>query len=114
MALRRKERLADAIKAEVSRIILFEMTDPRVGFVTVTAVELSGDLKQAKVKVSVMGDEREQAVTLSVIRHARGYIQKQLGEKLVTRSVPIISFEADDSVKRSVHLSKTIRDALEG
>jgi len=111
MTLRKKERLADAIKSEVSRIILFEMTDPRVGFMTVTGVELSGDLKSAKVKVSVMGEERQRAVTMNVLRHARGYVQKQLGEKIDTKFVPKISFEEDDSIKRSVHLSKTLREA---
>jgi ribosome-binding factor A len=113
MALRKKERLADAIRAEVSRVILFEMTDPRLGFITVTGVDITGDLKTATVKISILGDEKARAITMSVIRHARGYIQKQIGERIVTRFVPIISFAEDDSVRKSIRLSKALRDAME-
>jgi len=112
MTLRKKERLADLVKAEVSRTILFEMKDPRIGFVTVTGVDLSGDLRAAKVKISIMGDEKTQAVTMSVIRRARGFIQRQLNEKILTKFVPAISFEVDDSVKKSIRLSKTLRDVV--
>jgi ribosome-binding factor A len=113
MTLRKKERLADAIKAEVSRIILFELTDPRIGFVTVTGVEMAADLHSAKVKISVMGDEKVRAVTMSVITHARGHIQKELGDRIRTRFVPEIRFEEDDSVRKSVELLKTLRRVAE-
>lgn len=113
MATRRKDRLADQIRDEVSRILLYEMNDPRMGFVTVIGVDLAGDLKTATIKVSVMGDERDQAVTMKVIQHARGYVQRELGARIRTRFLPVISFEADDSVKRSVRLSKTLRSVLE-
>jgi len=109
MTLRKKERLADAIQSEVSRIILFELTDPRIGFVTVTGVELSADLHSAKVKVSIMGDERARAVSMNVIRHARGYIQKQMGDRVTTKFMPIIKFEEDDSVRKSVALLRTLK-----
>jgi ribosome-binding factor A len=113
MALRKKERLAEAIQAEVSRIILFELTDPRIGFVTVTGVDLSGDLHSAVVKISVLGDERAQAVTMNVIRHARGRVQKLLCERIATKFVPAVSFEADDSIKKSIRLSKALKGIAE-
>jgi ribosome-binding factor A len=113
MSLRKKERLADAIKAEVSRIILFDMTDPRLGFITVTGVELSSDLRTATVKLSVMGDEKVQTVTINAIQHARGYIQKQLMGKILTRWIPDIRFELDESVKRSVRISQALRKLSE-
>ncbi len=113
MALRKKERLADAVKAEVSRIILFELTDPRIGFVTITGVDLSGDLRQAVVKLSVLGDERARAVTMSVIQHARGHIQKLLCDRISTKFVPSVTFQEDDSVKKSIRLSKTFKDIAE-
>ena len=72
MAGRRKERLADEMKNEVSRILLFDMSDPRIGFMTVTGVELSGDMRSAAVKVSVMGDDKTQAITMNVIKGAAG------------------------------------------
>lgn len=110
MALRRRERLADLIRSEVSRIILFEMKDPRMGFVTVTGVDVSSDMHIAKVRISVLGDEKVQAVTMHVIQSARGHIQKELGGKVRARSIPAITFELDESVKKSVHLLKTLRD----
>jgi len=113
MATRRKDRLADQIRDEVSRILLFEMNDPRMGFVTVTGVDLTGDLKLAKIKISVMGDEKDQTVTMNVIKHARGYVQKELGLRVRSKFLPTISFELDDSVKRSIQLSKTLRDVME-
>jgi ribosome-binding factor A len=113
MASRRKERLADQVRDIVSTILLFELQDPRMGFVTVTGVDLSGDLRQATVKVSVLGDQKEQVVTMNVIRHARGYVQKLLAEKLNARFVPAVSFELDDSIKRSIGLSKTLRESQE-
>ena len=113
MASRRKERLADQVRDIVSTILLFELKDPRVGFVTVTGVDLSGDLRRVTVKVSVLGDQKEQVVTMNVIRHARGYVQKLLGEKLNVRFVPAVSFELDDSIKKSINLSKTLRESQE-
>lgn len=109
MASRRKERLADQIRDEVSRILLYEMSDPRTGFMTVTSVELSKDLRRAVIGVSVLGDDKTQAVTLNVIKHARGFIQRELTQRLNTRHVPTISFEVDDTVKRSVRLSEKLR-----
>lgn len=112
MALRRKERLAEQIQSEVSKILLYDMNDPRMGFVTVTGVEMASNLRFAKVKVSVLGDEKVQTVTMNVIKRARGFIQKELGDRIVTRYLPKISFELDDSVKRSTRLSKTLREVL--
>jgi ribosome-binding factor A len=113
MAGRRKERLADEVRAEVSRILLYNMSDPRIGFVTVTGVELSSDMRSAAVKISVMGDEKTQAITMNVIKGAAGFIQKELGRRINTRYVPQVRFELDDSVKRSVRLSKTLREVSE-
>jgi len=110
MALSKRARLAEAVLSEVSRIILFELADPRVGFVTVTGVDLSGDLRSATVKISIMGDERARAVSMNVINNARGHIQKLLCEKVDTRFVPAVRFEEDDSIRKSINLSKKLRD----
>ena len=112
MASRRKERLADQVRDEVSRILLYEMSDPRTGFMTVTRVDLSNDLRRAVVGVSVLGDGKTQAITLNVIKHARGFIQRELTQRLNTRFVPTISFEVDDTVKRSVRFSEKLRDIM--
>jgi len=109
----RKNRLEDRIKRIVSEILLAEMRDPRMGFTTITGAELSKDNMRVKIKVSVLGDEKDQAVTLNVLEHARGYVQKLLGERLSIRFLPAVSFELDDSIKRSIALSKAIRDSGE-
>jgi len=113
MAPSRKKRIEDRIKALVSNILLFELQDPRMGFITVTAVELSGDLKRARVMISVMGDEKAQKITLHTLAHAEGYVQKLLGEKLSIKYLPSISFELDDSIKKSIELSKMLRESRE-
>lgn len=113
MSLSKRARMAEAIHSEVSRIILFELADPRIGFVTVTGVDLSGDLREATVKISIMGDERERAVSMNVIRNARGRIQKLLCEKIVTKFVPALRFEEDDSIRKSISISKKLRDLAE-
>jgi ribosome-binding factor A len=110
MAPSRKERLAEQVKEMLSRIILFELQDPRVSFTTVTGVELSGDMRRAAVKISVMGDEKEQTVTFNTLRRAQGYVQKLLGERLKIKYVPSIRFVLDESIKKSVELSKTLRE----
>ncbi|MHC4713386.1 MAG: 30S ribosome-binding factor RbfA [Planctomycetota bacterium] len=113
MSSPRKVRLENQIRDIVSSILLFELQDPRLGFTTVTAVELSRDLRRAVIKVSVLGDERQRTVTMNVIRHARGYVQKLLAGKLRVKYLPAISFEEDESVRKSVGLSKMLRDARE-
>ncbi len=113
MAGSRRERLEKFIRDEVSSTLLFHLQDPRIGFLTVTGVKLSSDLRRAVVLLSILGDERDQAVSLSVIRRARGFVQKELAGKLATKFVPTISFEVDDSIKKSIRISKAIKDSQE-
>ena len=113
MAGSRKDKVAGFIRNEVSKILLFELQDPRIGFVTVTGVDLSGDLHAATVKLSIMGDEREQAVALHAIKRARGFVQKELAGRLSTKFVPKISFEIDDAIKKSLQISKALRESKE-
>lgn len=113
MGSSRKERLAGRIKQEVSSILLSELHDPRMGFTTVTGVELSSDLRRAKIKVSVLGDEKLQSVTMNALIHAAGYVQRLLASKMKTRYTPSIGFEVDESIKRSVSLSKALRESRE-
>jgi len=111
MASSRRERMAGRIKEEVSSILLSQLQDPRMGFTTVTGVELSSDLRRAKIKVSVLGDEKTQAVTMNALGHAAGYVQKLLAGKMKTRYTPSVSFEVDEAIKRSVSLSKALRES---
>ncbi len=114
MSSRRIERLAEAVKQEVSKIILYGLKDPRISFVTVTHVEISPDLRRAKVYISIMGDESAQRKTLRGLEHAKGFIQTELGANLKMRYTPHLSFFLDESIKRSMHISKIIDQAIKG
>ena len=113
MAPRRQERVAQALKEEVSKIILQELRDPRLGFVTVTRIKMAPDLRSAQVFVSVLGDQGAERLTMAALRKAAGYIQQGIGDRLSLKYTPVLRFTVDDSVKRSVRLSEVIRKALE-
>jgi len=113
MGSRRKDRVASFIKDEMSRAIIFELKDPRIGFATVTDVEVSGDLRYAKVSVSIMGEEKVQEKSIRAIRHAGGFLQKRLARTMASRTVPELSFELDDSVKKSIRISRKLKGLQE-
>ena len=84
------------------------LKDPRIGFVTVTAVQATTDLKHAKVFVSVLGDEPERARTLTGLEAARGVLQARVGRELGLRRTPVLAFEYDPTVERGVRLTRLI------
>ena len=106
----RKEKVAGLIKQEVSRIIIQELNDPRAGFCTVTRVGLSGDMKNAVIYVSVLGEEAEQRTTMRGLEHARGFIQRRLFEELKLRNPPVIRFQIDHSIETSIKISQILRE----
>lgn len=112
MPSHRPERLAEAIREVVSTAILFEVSDPRVKGVTVLGAKVTPDLREARVAVSVMGSESEQRLALRGLDSARGYIQSKLAARLQTRYTPILSFEMDEGVKRSIRMSKLIDEVV--
>lgn len=112
MPSHRSLRIAEAIREVVSSAILFEVADPRVRAVTVLRVEVSGDLRSATAFVSVMGNEAEQRTVMNGLRHAAGFLQARVANRLQTRSTPVLAFKFDDSVKKSVEMSRLIEDAL--
>ena len=112
MAGRRLERVAEAIREVVSSAILFELKDPRVQGVTVLRAEVTGDLRHAKIFVSLMGDPKQQKLTIHGLNHARGFIQSKVADRLQTRWTPVIQFVVDDSVKKSIEISRLIEQAM--
>ncbi len=110
MAKHRAFRLAETIKAEVSQIIREEIKDPRLGFVTVTDVEVADDLRYAKVFVSIMGEEDDVKNSMDVLTRAAGYVRSELGKILTLRYVPEISFKYDQSIEHGAHISKLLRE----
>jgi ribosome-binding factor A len=113
MSSRRTAKVAEALRECVSTTILFALKDPRVKNVTVLRTEVSPDLRSARVYVSVMGDEKEQALSMHGLRSARGFIQSQIADRLELRYTPVLSFILDPGVKLSVAASAVIRNVLQ-
>jgi ribosome-binding factor A len=112
MQSRRTAKVAEAVREEVSTTILFGLKDPRVKNVTVTRVEVSPDLRNAKVYVSVMGDDKTQRLTIKGLESARGFLQAKLAERVQIRYTPILHFHLDQGVKRSIEASRLLREVL--
>ena len=112
MSSRRVLRAAEAIREVVSTAILLELHDPRIQDVTVTFVEVAGDMRTAKVHVSIMGDEKKQELTLHGLRSAAGYLQQQIGDRIDTRYIPRLQFVLDQGVKHSLEISRILQDVL--
>jgi ribosome-binding factor A len=104
--------MAEAIREVVSTAILFEVADPRIRSVTVLHVEVAGDMRHASVFVSVMGTEAEQRTAMRGLESASGFIQSRVAARLQTRFTPVLTFKRDDSVKKSIAMTKLIDDAL--
>ena len=112
MPSHRSLRIAQAIREVVATSILFEVADPRVRAVTVLHVEVSSDLRQAKVFVSIMGTPLEQKQALQGLNHAAGFLQARVAARLQIRYTPILSFKTDESVKKSVAIGRLIDEAV--
>lgn len=97
MSHRRADRVADMLKQEISDIIRSEMKDPRIGFITLTKVDLSQDLRHAKVYVSILGTEDEREKSFKVLESANGFIRSQVGRRVRLRHIPELLFRYDDS-----------------
>jgi len=112
MSSRRLEKAAAAIREVVSMAILAELQDPRVRDVTVTHVEVSADMRYAKVHVSVMGDETRQKLSLRGLQSAAGFLQAKIAERIDMRYTPKLSFLLDQGVKRSIAVAQILREVL--
>ena len=112
MNTRRAAKAAEAIRETVSMTILVGLRDPRVKNVTVLRAEVSGDLRSAKVYVSVMGDAKAQSLTMHGLDSARGFIQSKVADRLQTKNTPILKFVLDPGVKFSAETSQTLRAVL--
>ena len=110
---RRPQRLALQIQHEVSTMIFRDLKDRRVGFVTVTGVQLSPDLRHAKIFVSLMGSEEEKKESLTALNHATGWIRHELGQRIRTKFLPDIVFLTDTSQDYGEHIDKLIDEIHE-
>lgn len=112
MSSRRVLKAAEAIREVVSMAILTELRDPRVEDVTVTYVEVSPDMQQAKVHVSVMGDDAKQKLCLQGLQSSAGFLQTKVAKRIDTRYTPRLRFELDMGVKKSLAIARLLNDVL--
>ena len=108
MTSRRAQKAAEAIREVVSMAILAELKDPRVRDVTVTYVEVSADMRHAKVYVSVMGDETQQNLSLRGLHSAAGFLQAKVAQQIELRYTPRLKFVLDQGVKRSIEVARIL------
>jgi len=94
----RANRVGEQMKKEMGEIITRKIKDPRIGFVTVTDVQVTGDLQQATVYISVLGDDEQKENTLKGLAKAKGFIRSEIGQRIRLRKTPEISFEFDESI----------------
>jgi ribosome-binding factor A len=107
--VKRSERVNDLVRMEVADILARRLKDPRIGFVTVTGVEVSDDLQRAKVYVSIL-EERDRKKILGALSKAAGFVRGELGRRLSLRYTPEVSFFPDDVFRKTQH----VLELLEG
>ncbi len=106
----RQDKVSEALKQEISNIIHFELKDPRLGFITVTHVELTHDLRYAKVFFSVLGKEEEHEKTKEALESGLGFIRRLIAQRIRLRFAPEISFKEDRSIEYSARIQEALNE----
>jgi ribosome-binding factor A len=107
---RRKERLDEEIREEVAGIIGRELKDPRIGFVTVTRVDLTADLRTARVHVGILGDATQRERTLAGLRQAAGFVRRELGRRIRLRHTPELQFHYDGGLDATERVAQLLEE----
>jgi len=110
----RTDRIDEQLRQEIGAILAREISDPRIGFATITDVETVPDLSHAKVWVSIIGQSDERQATARALTHALPYIRRQLGTRLHLRRIPELHLELDDTAQRGTRVLKLIEDLEAG
>jgi ribosome-binding factor A len=110
MAGSRMRRINEVLREVVGAAISSDLSDPRIGFVTVTSVETSPDLRTAKVFVSVLGDEEEREATLSALRSSHGVIQSRIAAETRMKRTPTLTFHYDETIAQGVRISRLLEE----
>lgn len=104
----RVDKVAEEIRREASKIVQEELRDPRLGFTTITRVELTPDLRFARIFFSVYGHEKQWEDTLDALESASGFIRRELGHRLALRFVPEVVFKSDHSAEHSIRIEQEL------
>ncbi|HLI09807.1 MAG TPA: 30S ribosome-binding factor RbfA [Ktedonobacteraceae bacterium] len=105
----RQEKLGELIAVEISDLLRTRVKDPRVGFASITRVEVSGDFRHAKIFISVMGSPEERQETMKALKHASGFLRHELASRLTLRYMPELAFRLDTSIEKGAHVLNLIR-----
>ena len=105
----RANRVGEQIKKELTDIIQRELKDPRIGFITVTAVEVTGDLQQATAFITVFGDDEQRGKSLQGLSKANGFIRSEIGKRIQLRKTPELSFKFDESIEQGNRIEELLR-----
>ncbi|GBG09641.1 ribosome-binding factor A [Paenibacillus sp. MY03] len=114
MAKIRVGRVSEQIKKELSSIIQMELKDPRIGFITVTGVETTSDLSQAKIYLSVLGNDEQKEATLKALASATGFLRSELGKRMKLRHTPVLLFKFDSSIEYGSRIESLLEDINKG
>lgn len=105
----RRQRVGEQIRAELSDVIQHELRDPRRGWITVTHVEMSPDLRHARVRISVLGDDAAKETSLKILQRAAGFLRGAVGKRVHLREVPELQFVLDESIEHSQRILDLLR-----
>src|SRR5438445_1460968 len=109
----RTDQVGEQVREEIMSIIRRDLKDPRIGFVSITGVRMSPDLRQARVRVSVLGDPDQQKASIEGLESARGLIRHELGRRLENlKFSPDLRFELDGSIEYAVHINELLKEVL--
>lgn len=114
MAKIRVGRVSEQIKKELSQIIQMELKDPRIGFITVTGVETTSDLSQARIYLSVLGSNEQKEATLKALASATGFLRSELGKRMKLRHTPELLFKFDSSIEYGSRIESLLDDINRG
>lgn len=109
----RTRRVSEQLQRELATLIQKEIMDPRVGMITVSAVEVSKDLGHAKVFITTLSDDQDHQQSIDALQHAAGFLQHELGKRLQLRTIPRLKFVYDESIERGSNLSALIDAAVQ-
>lgn len=109
MPSRTSQRLAETIRHRAAHVILHELKDPRMGFVTITRVTLADDLKSCTIHWSVLGEASQRSKTAHALDSAKGFVQRRIGDGLRLRSTPLVEFEYDESVEGAIKMGALLK-----
>ena len=110
MRFKRSQRVQELLLEEISKLLQDGLKDPRIGFATLTRVEVSDNLKHAKIFVSVMGSEKEKTDSLNALKNAKGFIRNTLGKNLYLKYLPELEFKKDENAEHFEKITRILND----